>query len=476
MTTLANDVQVELAAALSDTDTSATIVAAVAPLNNPPTPDTASVLTLVDTLGSPAKVEIVRYTTVTDNGDGTFTIGGLTRGQEGTTAQSFDIGAIAYQAATAGVLAALTTPEMLPAINAPQPGWLLGFGSATEFQWIDPATIGGAGITVDSVSPTTGSVDGGTNIVLTGTGFDVSAPISVTVDGNAASGATVDSDTQISATTPPGTAIGPADITVTQGSNSDTLSGAFEYVPAVWTPADHAGTVVWLDHGDESSITEDGSGNASGVANQISGQQDAAQSDSTRRPTTGAFLIGSENALGFDGSNDRLEISANPFSTIDDAFVFVVVKVSSISEGTLFSLTGDEGVRFQAHAPWADGVIYFDVNGSSGSDRISAASGFSAGDKAILSFYSSTTDGVKEVYLNGTLLVSNTSPTSVSTSGALLVGASMSRAQDHLQGEFVVVDGTVSAADRERFEGWGAHNRGLEAKLPSGHPYKSSPP
>ena len=201
MTTLANDVQVELAAAISETDTSATIVAAVTPLNNPPTPDTDSVLTLVDTLGSPAKVEIVRYTTVTDNGDGTLTIGGLTRGQEGTTAQSFDIGAIAYQAVTAGVLAALTTPEMLPAVNAPQPGWLLGFGSATEFQWVDPATIGGASIAVDSVSPASGSVGGGTPIIITGTGFDVSAAASVTVGGNTATGATVDSTTRISATT-----------------------------------------------------------------------------------------------------------------------------------------------------------------------------------------------------------------------------------------------------------------------------------
>ena len=52
--------------------------------------------------------------------------------------------------------------------------------------------------------------------------------VSVTVGGTAATGITVVSDTEITATTPPGTA-GAVDVVVTTAGGSDTLDDGFTY-------------------------------------------------------------------------------------------------------------------------------------------------------------------------------------------------------------------------------------------------------
>jgi hypothetical protein len=43
-------------------------------------------------------------------------------------------------------------------------------------------------------------------------------------------------------------------------------------------------------------------------------------------------------------------------------------------------------------------------------------------------------------------------------------------------GEFIMLDGYAVSTDIEYLEGYLAHKWGLEASLPGGHPYKSSPP
>lgn len=103
---MANNARVALSAAAVPTSTSLTFAAAVAPFANPADPagDTASggygIATLTDSLSQPTKFEIVLYTSLTNNGNGTYTIAGLLRGSGGSTAQSWAVGAILYQALT----------------------------------------------------------------------------------------------------------------------------------------------------------------------------------------------------------------------------------------------------------------------------------------------------------------------------------------------------------------------------------------
>ncbi len=80
--------------------------------------------------------------------------------------------------------------------------------------------------TVTSISPNSGSIDGGTDITITGTNF--SADSTVTIDGNPATNLTVVNSTEITATTPAGTITGPRTIQVSteQGNDTSTFSYA----------------------------------------------------------------------------------------------------------------------------------------------------------------------------------------------------------------------------------------------------------
>ena len=86
--------------------------------------------------------------------------------------------------------------------------------------------------TVASIVPATGTEDGGTSVVLTGTNYEaVQGTGGVTVDGNAA---TIDAwgDTEITITTPAGT-VGLVDVVVTNDSaGTVTATNGYEYTAA----------------------------------------------------------------------------------------------------------------------------------------------------------------------------------------------------------------------------------------------------
>ncbi|WP_432992225.1 IPT/TIG domain-containing protein [Dactylosporangium sp. CA-233914] len=80
--------------------------------------------------------------------------------------------------------------------------------------------------TATSIFPTSGPDLGGTLVAITGTGF--TGTTAVTFDGMNATSFTVNSDTTISAVTPPGT--GPVSVTVTTPTGSPSVPGGYEYV------------------------------------------------------------------------------------------------------------------------------------------------------------------------------------------------------------------------------------------------------
>lgn len=106
----ANNVRCALHTAISPTDLSIVVDAATSPYNNFPDPfndepsDSTGIATLTDSITSPTKVEIITYQSLTNNGNGTYTLGSVNRAREGTTAQAFSSGAIVMQAMTAGML------------------------------------------------------------------------------------------------------------------------------------------------------------------------------------------------------------------------------------------------------------------------------------------------------------------------------------------------------------------------------------
>ena len=87
--------------------------------------------------------------------------------------------------------------------------------------------------TVTGISPSSGSTAGGTAVTITGTNF--TGTTSVTIGGAAATGVTVNSATQITATTPAGTA-GMANVVVTTPGGTGTGTGLYTYATAPGAP------------------------------------------------------------------------------------------------------------------------------------------------------------------------------------------------------------------------------------------------
>jgi hypothetical protein len=88
----------------------------------------------------------------------------------------------------------------------------------------------GSAPTVSTISPNSGSINGGTAVTITGTNFVSGA--TVTFGGTAATNVTVVSGTSITATTP-AHAAGAVNVVVTDSSGSGTLTNGFTYTTSV---------------------------------------------------------------------------------------------------------------------------------------------------------------------------------------------------------------------------------------------------
>jgi hypothetical protein len=106
---------------------------------------------------------------------------------------------------------------------------------------VSVTTVGGTGTAANaytystapvatSVSPNAGPVVGGTSVTITGSVF--TGATSVTFGGVAATSFTVNSDTSITAITPPG-ALGAVDVVVTSPGGTSRLLAAFTYIASI---------------------------------------------------------------------------------------------------------------------------------------------------------------------------------------------------------------------------------------------------
>ena len=99
-----NNVKVTLHASITSGSTSLIFDKASAPYRDPSQfmigPGATGILTIMDSETTLTKVEIVTFTSYVDNGNGTVTVGGLARGQDGTVASAFSTGAVITQALT----------------------------------------------------------------------------------------------------------------------------------------------------------------------------------------------------------------------------------------------------------------------------------------------------------------------------------------------------------------------------------------
>lgn len=252
----------------------------------------------------------------------------------------------------------------------------------------------------------------------------------------------------------------------------------FEESP--WSPLALDSSIAWYDASDLTTITH-ADGAVSELADKI-GTNPMVQATSGKQPMSGIAgnQINGLNSIAFDGIDDVLKTDTNPFGpSISNAMLMGVFNIGTISNSTLFSLSSSNTTRWQSHAPFGNGILYFDCGGTSGTNRISKASGFAAYENRLLGYYCSTTDDVQQVWVDGANFVSDDSGHSVATAGGIALGhdGATSVGFDNCRiGEVVIINGTVSASNREKLEGYLAHKWGLAANLPASHPYKNATP
>lgn len=141
----------------------------------------------------------------------------------------------------------------------------ISLGASSEGELSSPSFAAGLGIlqtcdpqptnapVIFGLTPAFGPKAGGNAFTISGLNFDkfgTGPTLTVDIGGNAATGVSVVSSTELGATAPAG-AKGPQDVTVTTALGADTAAGAYVYTPAVTaTPfSSPAGTIELVNYG-----------------------------------------------------------------------------------------------------------------------------------------------------------------------------------------------------------------------------------
>jgi hypothetical protein len=252
----------------------------------------------------------------------------------------------------------------------------------------------------------------------------------------------------------------------------------------LWRPDElGADLAVWLDAEDTSTITLNGS-TVSQWNDKSGNGRHVSQENATQQPayTTGA--LSNKPVLTFDGVNDTLQRASAGLSGLSSVSIFVVMRY--ITGGTSEDIAtgvGTAGVAgavrsfyrkpsgtTQGWANWSrdvgDSAFSCDIGGG---HHIFAGWNTSlvAGNNIVIA-----RDGLSAVYTNAN---GNLALTGDGLGVGELVG-SFTRYTNASIAEVVILPVAVTTAQQQLIEGYLAHKWGLEANLPAGHPYKSTPP
>lgn len=281
---------------------------------------------------------------------------------------------------------------------------------------------------------------------------------------------------------------------------------AFAGAATMWTPLNMA-TVpqIYLD-AEHSVITEVG-GACSAISNlgAMGAAGDFFQATAANRPTILDNELNGNRVLRFDGLDDIMRTAGatarSLFASVQTAWTLAIYKKRSVEEGldtaALFQSTVGSGTgsRF-AHA------VGIGISGSQNSPtllgRALDANGQSnlygnaahAQQYVIVLCAFNTIERWGRIYINGSLALENLSyiAASYATTSGTASNSDLSLGGFTAGSGYSDVDlaafiagralpgGSLSANEIDRLAGWAAHEKGLTANLPAGHPYKTTAP
>lgn len=243
----------------------------------------------------------------------------------------------------------------------------------------------------------------------------------------------------------------------------------------LWTPSAIA-TALWLDADSPSTITLNGS-TVSQWSDKSGNGRHATQATATNQPTYVSSAINAKPALSFDGTNDFLNLTDGTVPTGNTNYsMFVVQRINVMADMMIFGRVGGAGGSGSA--------CYLGVIGSNVFGNWWAGTGVglggAAGENNMYSVvYDNATSTLSSVR-NGLFLenfvvpfVRNSLAAQQSIGGDIV---NNNRYGNIAFSEAIVLHSTASVATRQTIEGYLAWKWGLEANLPSDHPYKLSPP
>lgn len=260
-----------------------------------------------------------------------------------------------------------------------------------------------------------------------------------------------------------------------------------------WTPARLGDALAaWFDAGDAATITLNGS-TVSQWQDKSGTLRHIAQAAAANQPTYQATGLNSRPTVFFDGA-DWL-FTATPgalLRNVSGGSITAVARYPIVPAGP--------GVTVAVQTPISNVRLNLSMNTSgllgSGARRLDTdtATGSTASTAQTLNtpvIHGTIADYAGnsiQLFTDGNAATAGTyssggGSSSNTDAGALLVGSATSDFGLTAQNpgtvsvsEVVVTNGTTSAADRQRIEGYLAWKWGLTANLPVGHPYRNTPP
>lgn len=249
--------------------------------------------------------------------------------------------------------------------------------------------------------------------------------------------------------------------------------------PAPWTP-DGLGAFIWLDAQDPSTLTPSTTGSSvSAWVNKGTGLYTASQLNSAQQPIYQAGGISGFPALRFNGGqflsiphDNALNLLAN-----QNFEIFSVIRQNSapgerraiyakgmVSAGHLLLYQDIERYRLYMDAAKLDlrGTTNLASNPNMGWGRRQGNNG---------AMFNTVGGGANASGVSNATMAGNTFN--------VTIGAANNGTDRFLNGdigEIILIKRTLTTDERQRLEGYLCHKWGLQAGLPTGHPYKNNPP
>ena len=247
--------------------------------------------------------------------------------------------------------------------------------------------------------------------------------------------------------------------------------------PTLWTPANLSGLSLWLDAADASTITLSGIHSVSQWNDKSDNNNHATQGIADSRPFYGTTTINTKNVVDF-ASGKFMITGARPSL---NRTIAAVVQYSS-TNGLKVIMGARRSTNERSYLGVNGGVVRTGVaeqGGLNGSSGISVDTTYTQ----ILKHGQGAVNKEVHHYLDGTEDIDATFDESIGTTNRYFIGGFNDQGTVHasskyggLMAELVITDSMMSDSDREKLEGYFAHNWGHAGSLPADHPYKSSAP